>query len=76
MDAHPLCLPGRLPFTPALLEITHQFFLFRIHRDDRLALLLMALNLLVNMFKLCIAIGMLSPFGGLAVGLQTIVQIV
>ena len=55
------------PLPPAILEIAHQFLLFRVHRDGRLPATLKAAHLLVDVLELCVAVGMLIPFARLAV---------
>ena len=63
------------PFAARILEIAHQFLLFRIDRDDRLAVCQKHCGLFVDVFKLRIPIHMLVAFAGLAVGLQAIAQL-
>jgi hypothetical protein len=56
MNSNLLTLPLRSPFLPIILEITHQFFLFGVHRNDWLLETDILMNLGVDMFKLRVAI--------------------
>ena len=69
VDAHLLRLLLWTPFAPRILEIAHQFFLFRIHRDDRLPGCKKALCLGIDILELGIAIWMVSSLTRLAVSL-------
>ena len=72
VDANFLRLAFGMPFATAVLEIPHQFLLFRVDRDHRLPTLLEARRLGVDVLELSIAIGMLVAFARLAVGLQAV----
>src|SRR6266700_353113 len=63
------------PFAARILEITYQFLLFRIDRDDRLAVLQKTASLFVDVFKLSIPVHMLASFVDFPVGLQAIMQL-
>ena len=66
----------RSPFTARILEIAHQFLLFRIDRDDRLAVRQETAGLVADVFKLSIPVHMLAAFVDFPIGLQAIVQLV
>jgi hypothetical protein len=57
------------PFAARILEIAHQFLLFRIDRDDRLAVRQEAASLFADVFKLSIPIHMLASFVDFPIGL-------
>jgi hypothetical protein len=63
-----------LPLLPVVFEIAHQLLLFGVHGDNRLAPSQAPLHLPVQMLKLSVAVGMIRPFFGLAVGLQAVAQ--
>src|SRR4030095_2256039 len=75
MDAHQLGHSLRPPFPPALFEIADQFFLLGIDRDNGLRAPLESLHLGIDIFELSVAIRMRGTFFGLAVGLQTVVEL-
>jgi hypothetical protein len=56
-------------FTAAILEIADQLLLLGIDRDRRLACRQCLFHLIVDVAKLRIAVGMVRPLAGLAVGL-------
>src|SRR5262252_5083372 len=60
------------PFSAVVLEIAHQFLLFRIHRNDRFIRSQECLGLRVDVLKLGVAIDVLVAFSCLAVRLQAI----
>jgi hypothetical protein len=60
------------PFAAGVLEVSDQLLLLRVHRDRRLSTLLEATNLVEDVVELRVAIRVLGPFAGLAVGLQTV----
>jgi hypothetical protein len=68
---HPdlLGIACRAIFATSVLEIANQFLLFRIDRDDRLAVRQKTASLFVDVFKLSIPIHMLASFVGFSVGL-------
>src|SRR5437868_1053724 len=68
IDIHTGILSFCLPFPPIIFEVAKQFFLFTIHRDLRVPLLFELLDLLVDMLKLGIAVGVLLTFDRLLVG--------
>ena len=72
VDANFLRLALGMPFATAVLEIPHQFLLFRVDRDHRLPTLLEPRRLRVDELELGITIGMLVAFARLAVGLQAV----
>jgi len=53
VNPDPLGLALRLPFAPRILEIPHQFLLFRVYRNHRLALLQIALEPVRLMYSNC-----------------------
>ncbi len=63
-----------LPFAARSPEFADQFFLFRVHRNGRLAALLKRLHLTVEMLKLRVPVGMVRPLAGFAVALQTVAR--
>ena len=60
------------PFPAVVLEIAHQFLLFRVDRDDRLVRRQERRGLRVDVLKLRVAIDVLAAFSCLAVGLQAV----
>src|SRR5262249_45611250 len=64
--------PFGAPLPAWVLEIPHQLLLLRVHRDHRLAALLKAPRLGVDVLELGVAVGMLPPLARLAVGLQAV----
>ena len=72
VDADFLWFTLRLPFSPSVLKIAHQFFLFRIHRDHRLPAFLERLNHRLAMLELRVAVGMGASLPRFAVALQTV----
>src|SRR5713101_4965644 len=63
------------PFAARILEIADQFLLFRIDRDDRLAVLQKTASLFVDVFKLSIPVHMLASFVDFPVGLSPTMQL-
>src|SRR5437764_554218 len=63
-----------LPLTPPIFKWAYQFFLFCIHRDDRLAPLLPLLHRQIDELELCVAVRVRFSFLGLAVALQTVAR--
>ena len=76
IDAHGHRLPGRVPFPPSILEVAHEFFLLGIHGDDRLPGLQGGLDLGINIGKLGIPVWVTRALQRLAVGLETVAQVV
>src|ERR1700730_5480749 len=74
MDIDLLGFSGRLPFLPGIGVVSDEFLLFGIDRDDRPALPQKGLPLALDLAKLGVTIGMLLPFFGLGIALQTVVQ--
>src|SRR5271157_4901769 len=66
-------LPFRLPFLPGFLVVSDQFLLLGVDRDDRPASAQERLALALDVAKLSIPIGMLLPFFGFGITLQTVV---
>jgi hypothetical protein len=62
------------PFTTRILEIAHQFLLFGVHRNNRLAVFQEERGALVDVLKLRVSIHMLVAFAGFAVRLQAIAR--
>src|ERR1039458_9835049 len=67
-----LRLTHRLPFTPPILERTHQFLLLCVHRNDGLAPLLKPLHRGTYKLELSIAVRMRFSFFRLAIALQAV----
>ena len=63
------------PFPAVVLEIAHQFLLFRIDRYDRFVRSQERLGLRVDVLKLGVAIDVLAAFSRLAVRLQAIAHV-
>ena len=76
MDTHRFWLLLRLPFATSIVEIAHQFLLFGVHRDHRLAAALKGLHLRIDIGELGVAVGMRTAFLGFTVGLQTVAKLV
>lgn len=68
--------PLRLPLLARILEFPDQLLLFRVHRHHGLSLLLEGTDLPVDLFELSIAIGVGTALPSLAIGLETIAQVV
>src|SRR5262249_26556722 len=66
--------PLRPPFLADILEISHEFLLFRVHRDHRLATLLEPANLTGDVLELGIAVRMLAALTRLAITLQAVAK--
>jgi hypothetical protein len=62
------------PFTAPILEIVHQFLLFGIHRNDRLAVFQEGRGARVDVLKLHVSIHMLVAFAVFAVWLQALAR--
>src|SRR5579862_1562965 len=60
------------PLAAVVLEIAHQFLLFRVNRNDRFLRSKERLLLPIDLLKLGVAIDVLVSFARLAVGLQAI----
>ena len=73
MHIHLNRLPFRLPFLPGFLVVSYQFLLLGVDRDDRPASAQERLALALDVAKLSIPIGMLLPFFGFGITLQTVV---
>ena len=65
-------LAFRLPFLPGIPVVSDQFLVLGVDRDDRPASAQERLALALDVTKPSIAIGMLLPFFGLVITLQTI----
>jgi hypothetical protein len=63
------------PFTARILEIAHQFLLFGVHRNNRLAVFQEGCGARVDVLKLRVSIHMLVAFAGFAVRLQAITRL-
>src|SRR5487761_38310 len=72
MNVHLLRPALGLPFRTGILEFSDQFFLFRVHRDDRLLTFLKRPHLAVDGLELSIAIRVRRALARLAVGLQAV----
>jgi hypothetical protein len=64
-------IAGRAPFASGVFELADQFFLLGVHADDRIACVLVAADLLVEVAKLRVAIGMLLTLQRFGIALQT-----
>src|SRR5579863_6029022 len=76
MNPNLLGLALRLPFAPGILEIAHQFLLFRVYGDHRLTLFQITLCFAIDVLKLLIPIRVLAPFQLFLVGLQAVIHLV
>ena len=65
-------LSFRAPFAPVVLEISDEFFLLGVDADDGFFLLLLCSHVVVDIFELCIAVGVVCSFSCLFVGLQAV----
>ena len=74
MHPHLLRLPLRTIFPACILEIPHQFLLFGVHGDDRVAKCQFLLGAPIDEKKLRIAVGVGRTLLGFAVGLQAVAQ--
>ena len=74
MHADLLRFPLGTQFPPAILEVSHQFFLLGVHRHHGLFVGQKALDLAIDVFELGIAVGMAVAFLALAIGLQTVAR--
>src|SRR5262245_28374361 len=72
MNANLFRVSLETPFSTAVLELAHQFLLFRVHRDYRLTLPLQPKHFLIDIFELRIAVSVRPSFPGLPVCLQAI----
>src|SRR3989442_12409661 len=70
-----LGLPVRVPLLAAIAVRAYEFFLLGINRYDRLPPLLEGLNPPIHVLKLRIPARMVAALEGLAVGLETVAQI-
>jgi hypothetical protein len=64
-----------VPLLTAITVLAHQFLLLSINRDDGLPLFLEDLGPPVNVLELCIPVRVVATLERLAVGLETIAQI-
>jgi len=74
LDGNRLALA--LPFPPLVRKLAHQFFLLGVHRNDRLAFLLICAHFDLNMAKLSITIRVIGTLQTLTIGLQAVAHIV
>ena len=63
-------------FPPVVFEVSHQFLLFGVHRNRRLLVSQLPLDLAIKVFELGVAIRVTRTLSGFAVGLQTVSEIV
>ena len=75
VHTHRLGLTLRTVLTTAILEIADQLLLLGIDRDRRLPRGQRLLHLSIDVPKLGIAVGMVRPLAGLAIGLEAVSQI-
>jgi hypothetical protein len=75
VHTHRLGLPLRTVLTAAILEIADQLLLLGIDRNRRLPRGQRLLHLSIDVPKLGIAVGMVRPLAGLAVGLKAVPQV-
>ena len=61
-----------LPLAPAILVLTDEFLLLRVHRDHWLAALLQSLDHCIDVLELSVAVRVRSAFLRLAVALQAV----
>ena len=74
MDIDQLRLALGAPLPTVVLEIAHQFLLFRIDRDDRLVRGQEPLGLVVDVVELRVTIDVSTAFFDFAVGLKTVAR--
>jgi len=74
VDIDQLWLALGAPLPTVVLEIAHQFLLFRINRDDRLVRGQEPLGLVVDIVELRVTIDVSTAFFDFAVGLKTVAQ--
>ena len=72
MHANFLGFPLRTQLPSAVLEVSHQFLLLRVHRNHRLLTGQEALDFAIDVFKLPIPVGMAVAFLALPIALQTV----
>jgi hypothetical protein len=70
VDAYRLGPALAAQLAAGVLEIANQLFLFGVDGDDRLSAPSKALDGIIDVLELLVAIGMLATFAGLGVGLQ------
>ena len=75
MRAHLFGLTPRLVFAPAVLKVTDLLLLLRVHRDHWLPGALILCHRRSDVPELCVTVGMLRAFAGLARGLQAVVKL-
>ncbi len=75
MDLDLFGLPLGVPLAAAIAELAHQFLLLGIDRDHGLPLLLERLGPPVDVLELRIPIRVRAPLERLAVGLETVAQV-
>src|SRR6266446_3036189 len=76
VNPHVLRFSLRVPFSPRVLKIAHQFLLFRVHRHRRFTCGKARGGLRIEVFELPIAIGVLAALARLAQSLQAVAQLV
>jgi hypothetical protein len=74
VDVDRLGVAGWLPTTAAIFQGSDQFFLFRVHTDHRVMVAHEAPDLLVEIAKLRVAMGMLGALDRLPIRLQRVSQ--
>ena len=75
MDRDFFRLPLGLPLLASILEVSHEFLLLGVNRNDWLSPPLKSFHFRTDELELGVAIGMLLAFPGLAVGLQAVVRL-
>src|ERR1700737_1478452 len=60
------------PLLAVVAEVSHPFLLFIFHRNDWATPFEEPLGLSIDMLKLSVAIGVIAPFDGLGIALQTV----
>jgi hypothetical protein len=72
---HRFGLSVPVPLTATIAELPHEFLLFGIHRHHGLPLPLENRGPAVDVLELCISIRVMAAFERLAVGLETVAEV-
>jgi hypothetical protein len=62
-------------FPPVILEVPDQFLLLRVHRNHGMVTRQTPLDLRIQMLELSVTVRVAVPLPGLAVGLQTVAEL-
>src|SRR5262249_58372251 len=75
VNENPDWISNRLPFASVVLEVTDQFLLLCVDRDDRIATYEKRRRLRIDVLELCVPIDVLFPFVHLGVGMQAVAKV-